>query len=64
VKATRDSIWAAGYLREITARADTPEAPCPACGDRVFYKLAAGSPWRCRTCERPNARLSVQWFVV
>jgi hypothetical protein len=53
------------YMREFTPGADTPAGPCLICGDRVSYKLAANSPWRCRGCERPNARLEIhRWFVV
>ena len=52
------------YMREFTPGADTPAGPCLICGDRVSHKLASNSPWRCRSCEMPNARLEVhRWFV-
>ena len=45
-------------------RARQHEAPdlC-GCGDTLFWRIAPGAPWRCRTCDRPNARLRVQWLV-
>jgi hypothetical protein len=59
----RQREFNAFYFREFRAGADTPDGPCP-CGDRVFYKLAEYSPWRCRGCDMPNARVQVhRWFV-
>ena len=44
-------------------RARQNEAPDPCgCGDTLFWRIAPGAPWRCRTCDRPNARLRVQWL--
>jgi hypothetical protein len=57
-------VFNAHYLRDFTSGPGTPGGQCLICGDRVFYKLAAGSPWRCRSCERPDARLDIhRWFV-
>jgi hypothetical protein len=61
--AWRQRRWNAAYLREFTPGSDTPAGPCR-CGDRVFYKLADASPWRCRSCEPVNARVEIhRWFV-
>jgi hypothetical protein len=50
--------WAQGY-NEIRPTPGCPSEPC-ACGDRVFFRLGHDQPWRCRTCERADARLRVQ----
>jgi hypothetical protein len=51
----RVAEWAQGYLAEVTPADGTQAAPCGTCGDRVFYRLAKRSPWRCRTCEPERA---------
>jgi hypothetical protein len=54
------------YLIDLAAyRAHQHEVPGPCqCGDTVFWRIERGAPWRCRTCERPDAGFKVQWLVV
>jgi hypothetical protein len=54
-------------LREI-AHPDARSEPCPACGCRVWFRLAHTGPWGCRDCD--HRRLlsggwrAVRWCVV
>jgi hypothetical protein len=59
----RHRRWARGYLREITPTPGCPSEPCGKCNDRVFYRIAHSSPWKCRACQPVDARRRVLWFV-
>ena len=50
-------------LAEWRARQGEVPGPCLTCGDTLFWRIARGAPWRCRTCERPDARTKVQWLA-
>ena len=50
-------------LAEWRARQDEVPRPCVTCGDTLFWRIARGAPWRCRTCQRPDARMKVQWLA-
>jgi hypothetical protein len=58
--ATRERRELARHIAEVRPGWDrfgdpTPAGPCPDCGDRVFFKLAEGAPWRCRSCNHAAA---------
>jgi hypothetical protein len=60
----RQLAFNVAYLREFTPTGDDPAGPCQ-CGDRVFFQLAGQSRWRCRTCDRCDARLKAErWLVI
>ena len=51
-------------LAEWRGRQGEVPGACLTCGDTLFWRIARGAPWRCRTCERPDARTKVQWVAV
>jgi hypothetical protein len=59
----RQRAFNIAYFRELTPTGDDPSGPCQ-CGDRVFFQLAGQSRWRCRTCDRVDAGLKVERWLV